>query len=116
MEVFTILFIGHWVGDFVLQSSNMALKKSHSLKWLSIHIATYTAVFFVFSVVAIGFGLGWKFALVNGIIHFFVDLVTSKVVAKYSDRPRVYYPLIGFDQLLHILSIIWTFEYLNIYT
>lgn len=116
MELFTILFVGHWVGDFVLQSSSMALKKSHSLKWLSIHVGTYTLVFLVFSIVGMGLAIGWKFALVNGVIHFFVDLITSKIVAKYSSRPRIYFPLIGFDQLLHVLSIIWTYELIGLYT
>lgn len=109
----TIIFIAHWVGDFIFQTSNMAIKKSKSLRWLSLHVLTYTGIMLIPSIFLFPWLLALKYTLVNGVIHWVVDFFTSKAVAKYQSKPRVYFPLIGFDQLLHILSLLWTLEFLE---
>lgn len=44
--VLLILFI-HWVADFVLQTEKQAINKSKSIKYLTYHVLTYTAFWFV---------------------------------------------------------------------
>ena len=37
LEPFLALFIAHLIGDFVLQTEQMALKKGRVLSWLMLH-------------------------------------------------------------------------------
>ncbi|MEM9326987.1 MAG: DUF3307 domain-containing protein [Bacteroidota bacterium] len=107
--ILSIIFVAHWVGDFLLQTTPMAVYKSWSLKWLTIHVIVYTAVVTVFGLFVFDLALLWKYALLNGGIHWVVDFFTSKVVSRYKEKPRLFFVFIGFDQLLHILSLLWTY-------
>jgi len=101
-----IVLLGlHWVADFVLQSHNMALNKSKSFKWLGIHCGVYAIVFVFISPL---------FALVNGVIHFMVDAVTSRMTARHWKRndPHNFFVIVGFDQFIHIVTLLWTFRWL----
>ena len=98
-----LLLTMHWVSDFILQSDQMAKNKSSSLKWLAIHVAVYIIPFFLF---------GWVFALVNGVLHFAIDFFTSKLNKYLWDRQRVHWFFVGvgFDQLLHAICLLVTFD------
>lgn len=115
-----ILVVMHWIADFVCQTSYMALGKSKSNKPLLLHVSVYTLPFFFWGV---------KFALVNGVCHFMVDYVTarfnSKMWARGMGDPKATPPIpgdpfgfrmfwigIGFDQMVHMLVLLWTAQYL----
>jgi Na+-transporting NADH:ubiquinone oxidoreductase subunit NqrE len=111
------LLIIHWVGDYVLQFNEMATRKSQSLKWLTVHVLVYTAAlltgtFVLVLVDMMAFDKVIVFVGVNAALHWITDLVTSRVADRVSDRPRLYYPLIGFDQLLHSVTLLSTFHWL----
>lgn len=91
----------HFVADFILQTDAMAKGKSKSNKWLSIHIATYSATFLV---------LGWRYALVNGTSHFAIDWCTSRLSGRMwrAGRTHDFFVVIGFDQLLHVAILVAT--------
>lgn len=91
----------HWFGDFVCQSDEMAINKSHSNKWLSIHVGTYSLILLL---------LGWKIALLNGIAHWLIDYVTSRVNARLwaAQQRHWFFVCIGFDQFLHVSILYWT--------
>lgn len=97
----------HWFADFVLQSDMMAKNKSKSFKWLAFHVAVYTLCMIVF---------GWKFALLNGLAHFLIDAVTSRVSGYMWRTGKVhnFFVVIGFDQLLHVLLLIYSAKYLGV--
>lgn len=107
--IFAIILIAHWVGDYLFQSTRMAVEKSSSFKWLTTHVATYTGVILAFSI----FLFPWKTAIlyvgINGLLHFITDFFTSKLAAKHQDNARIFYPILGFDQLVHGLCLYLTY-------
>mgnify|MGYP001582537638 CR=1 FL=1 len=59
-------FFAHLVGDYFLQSSWMALRKTHSSWAAGVHAATYGIPFLIFSPTL----AAWSFIVVT---HFFID-------------------------------------------
>ncbi len=114
LTVAVILLLIHFIGDFLFQSTDMAINKAKSLKWLTIHIGTYTFVLFVGSFVLFGLNAAIFYALINGGIHFVTDFFTSKINATLyaRDDKRWYYTGIGFDQFIHGASLLLTYDYL----
>jgi hypothetical protein len=104
--VITIFWV-HFLADFVLQTNKMAINKSTSSKWLGVHVLVYSAVLLIF---------GWKYALANGVAHFVVDFVTSRLTTylwKKEER-HLFFIVIGFDQALHLTCLIATYPLLSI--
>ena len=101
--IFLILFT-HFMADFVFQTDKMAKNKSQSLKWLLYHVLTYTLIFCY---------LGVWFALLNGVCHFFIDFITSKISSYYYrvNKTHTFFVVIGFDQFLHTVILIATLPY-----
>lgn len=98
----------HYVGDFLLQTRWMALGKGKSALPLTVHVGVYTTTLFV--------GCLWWFESVwlamvyaglNGMVHWCVDFVTSRCTtyAHAWGWNRVFFNVIGFDQLLHQLAL-----------
>jgi len=108
-----ILFI-HFIGDFLFQSTNMAVNKAVSLKWLFIHVATYTLVLYLGSGILLGFVVAVQYSLVNGGLHLVTDFFTSKMNARLNKREdkRWFFCGIGFDQFIHAASLLLTYDYL----
>lgn len=111
-----ILCIFHFVGDFILQTDEMAINKSSSNKWLTKHVNAYITPFALFYL-AYTFihNLTWHeialpfFAIIiNFLLHWIVDYNTSRATTRYhqaGERSK-FFKMIGFDQLLHHLSFI----------
>jgi Protein of unknown function (DUF3307) len=107
-ETLIVLFFGHWVGDYLFQTSNMAVQKSSSIKWLGLHVLTYTVTLSAFSFVFFPLGVWWKFVLLNGLLHGITDFFTSRIAKQYAGTPRVFYPILGFDQFIHLATLVYT--------
>lgn len=113
MITFITIFVVHFLADFVFQSSKMATGKSKSLKWLSIHVGTYALVSLISFLCLAMYGY-YLFAfcwwIINVVLHFIVDLITSKITSKYweAKNMRMFFVMIGFDQLIHSLCMIIT--------
>ena len=106
---FSLFLVAHWAGDFVFQTTSMALGKSKSIKWLTIHVLTYTAILLIFSVFTLPNDVILLYVLANGLLHWVTDFFTSKLAAKYFEQPRIFYPILGFDQLIHVMTLYITF-------
>jgi len=126
--------VTHFVADFILQSRKMGKEKSSKFTVLLHHLAIQ-AVGFLW--------LGWKFALLNAAIHGVVDwhiwrlyklLVINRTKEADGAHPlwdeyirdnkthvkewkfwddHWFYTTIGFDQLLHIGTIVFLLDYLK---
>jgi len=96
----------HYISDFVFQSDKIATLKSHNIKYLSLHCLIYSLPMVIF---------GWKFALINGILHFIVDFITSKLTAYYWKINRIdnFFSIIGLDQGIHMTCLMLSLNYLS---
>lgn len=93
----------HWIADFILQSDSMALNKSKSNFWLGIHVLVYSICFL---------WVGWKFALLNGILHFVTDYITSRINSQLLTLPSKhwFFTCVGFDQAIHLTCLVLTYQ------
>lgn len=114
LSVAVVIFVAHFIGDYVLQTSWMAVNKSSSLKALCSHIAQYSGTLALISVwgfLAIDFTPASKalfvWILLNGLAHFVIDLITSRLgkAAKQAGKEKNFWLVIGADQLLHQLCL-----------
>jgi len=96
-----VIFWLHFIADFILQTDEMALNKSKSFKWLSLHALTYGIPFLLF---------GWKYAIINSAAHWLVDCVTSRITAYlWSKGERHwFFVVIGLDQAIHMTILVLT--------
>lgn len=108
IELLTVsmLLILHFISDFILQSDYVARNKSKDNKILLRHVFIYSVPFIIF--------ISPLYGAINGTIHFGIDYVTSRLTGKLwaSGKTHWFFVVIGFDQLLHVLSLIWTYELL----
>lgn len=117
----------HFLADFVFQTDWMAKNKSTSWKALCLHITEYTSVLFgclwcgAFFFACLG---RWQlttdlaqqiaaFGTVNGVAHFGIDAVTSRITSYYwqQQRAHAFFVVVGFDQFLHLALLIWTVRF-----
>lgn len=130
------MMILHFVADFIFQSREMGQKKSSEFRWLFKHLTiqwlffALGLIYFVGPVTAVGF------ATLNAVIHGIIDWNIWNLYKVYTihrlkdidpledDRfimpfgqfkyweDHMFYITIGFDQLLHCLTIIGLFALL----
>ena len=96
-----LLFV-HWFADFVLQTEEMAEKKSEPYNFALLeHCFIYGACFIVAT-------LNPLYGLALGFIHFPVDYYTSRVNKQLYNDNKIhrFFVSIGFDQFLHMATII----------
>lgn len=111
------LLLTHFVGDFLLQSNWMALNKSKDWRALLLHVTTYSACFLWW---------GWRFVALTFLFHLITDAITSRITTRlWFVRGIVYrraglevdydqvkrhwfFVVIGLDQLIHYLTLAYT--------
>jgi hypothetical protein len=106
VSILCLMFLGHFVSDFMLQSDWMAINKSKQLVPLLAHCGIYTLFFIPFGLVL---------ALIIGALHFATDYWTSRLNSYtyrmwHNGEPHArhwFFVGIGFDQLIHAWVIIY---------
>lgn len=71
MTFFECLILGHFVGDYLLQNSWMALNKTKKWLPLIVHVLLYTLAVCAFTFAFTGFNLWWILVVLAS--HFFID-------------------------------------------
>lgn len=111
MNMFAWLFVGHLVGDFLLQTGWMAKKTSNYLA-LIVHSMVYTLVVVAFSLLA--GGLDYKAVAVILFSHLILDQrrfveFWVRVVNNAADLPWIN---IVVDQCFHLIVLSLVAQYL----
>ncbi len=107
-----IILITHWVGDFILQTDWQAKNKSKNNQALTIHVVTYCSLW----AIVISFILSplnvLAFLVMTFACHWGTDYVTSRINTKLWSQGKVhwFFVSIGFDQFLHYVQLIITFN------
>jgi hypothetical protein len=99
----------HFVADFVLQSHWMAIGKSK--RWgMNLNMASHIAVYTAFLL-----PLGPTWALANGVAHYATDIVSSRGTTALWKRQQIhwFFVVIGADQLVHVLCLLWSYQWLQ---
>ena len=132
----------HTLADYRLQSDAMAVNKSKSLGWLSLHVAIYTTTFMIYGIL-----IGWSgeqvktFGILTFCSHFLTDFFTSRLsrrvfpwipqtwqvldettgkdVGVYLDHEGIngrsrnrFFNVLGVDQLIHFFTLALTYRLL----
>lgn len=103
----------HWIADFIFQSDKMAVNKSTSNYWLTIHVIVYTLILYI-----AGYWLfkdmftAISWVIINGIFHWITDFTTSRINSKLwkNDQRHWFFTMIGLDQLIHYTFLFYTYE------
>lgn len=120
----------HWIADFVLQSHEDAVNKSHSPKHLLRHVAIYFSCWYIVLLVIAVAGrhfngpsledLGWTpymglFPIITFFFHFITDFFTSKLNANLYAKGDThnFFVSVGFDQVLHYIQLFLTYYLLS---
>lgn len=95
----------HFFGDFICQTAYMAANKSKSNMVLFQHVAIYSLPLYVF---------GPVFALVNMVLHFMTDWVTSRITSRlwYYEDKHWFFVVVGLDQAIHFTCLFGTYYWL----
>ena len=111
----------HWFADFVLQTDWQAKNKSKDNFALLFHVTTYTICIFVCGIFFLTNELTlqnikiWEvWAFLNGVVHFGVDYVTSRINTYLWNKGRVhdFFVMVGFDQVIHYACLFGSLAYI----
>lgn len=137
MSIPCSLLIFHWIADFLAQTDEMAIQKSKSLKWLTLHVLTYTGIMGLWALIVLWSPwMALLFMAATFLTHWLTDFATSKISRElfpwkqlpgrtlftrpvYLDYEGMnfrsrhwFFVMIGLDQLIHYFTLGLTYSYL----
>lgn len=105
-EFLLLLILGHTIGDFYLQTSKIAEKKSSCCFYFIIHCILYTLSTFLCLLPVKGIQL-WIILLIVSGSHIFIDLIKNYAYNKKIDETLLFLV----DQASHLLVIFCVYIY-----
>lgn len=112
MEYISLLFF-HWLGDYLLQTNRMAKLKSERIEWLTFHALAYSFALTLGALLLLPWKIAIGFIALNAALHWITDFITSRASAYFKNNPRIFFPIIGFDQFLHAAALILTYDHFS---
>lgn len=110
------ILVIHWIADFVCQTDWQAKNKSKSWEALLQHTVTYSVIWY-FSYLIYSHSLinSSYFLGITLICHTITDYFTSRLNSKLWAAGKVhwFFVSIGFDQILHYIQLLLTYQLLN---
>lgn len=108
-----LFIIGHVLGDYYLQSNELAVEKNNNLGKLNVHCIIYFISMLVVSIPVFSLEVLIS-ATVISLIHWLIDFIKFNLKKNRSitDKKEVIIYLI--DQFLHVLTIIFVVLFLEI--
>jgi len=119
ISINTVIFILaiHWFADFVMQTDKQAKGKSRQWKWLLSHTATYSLFWFIPILIIFNLNVlsAIYFVLITFVIHTAQDYVTSRINSRLHQQNKIheFFVSVGFDQLLHFIQLLLTYNILH---
>lgn len=106
IQIIILILILHFIADFILQCDRVAVRKSKKWNVLAEHSLIYSLPFLL---------IGWQYALLNSLLHFMVDAVTSRIASYLwqKNERHWFFTTIGFDQMIHLIILFSTYVYLD---
>ena len=102
----------HTIFDWFLQSRMVAENKSKSWLALEEHVFIYfIGLLIAMFILPFDAANGFIWAVVNAVLHFITDAITSRVNAYSYQRGRIkcFWNGIGFDQYIHYVTLFGTY-------
>jgi hypothetical protein len=109
----TVISLFHFVFDFIFQTNKMAQNKSKCIGALSQHVFVYTLgmvacsqyLYFMGYFITVKIALNW--ALINGMVHWLTDFITSKINTFFYKKGNIhtFFVGVGFDQMIHAITL-----------
>lgn len=103
-QIFLLFLLAHVIGDFYLQTEELAKKKADHVHWVFIHCLIYWAAFMIVILPA----FSWNLALygsVSALLHMGIDMVKYTYTSsskKKGTAPQRELNIFLTDQFLHI--------------
>lgn len=102
-----VIIIGHLLGDFYIQTNQVAEKKKTSFRYVLLHCLLYMMVIFVLTAWLTGDLLrGFYMTIIIGVSHLCVDSLKVYIEAKYTKAARYEYVMFLLDQIIHIFILV----------
>lgn len=114
----------HWLADFVLQTLWEQTTKSYSVRALTSHVYTYSAVttwaFWLYTgyltiikhLTPIHMSMFWFFIFIVffGVVfitHWITDFITSKITSRLYKQQKIhkFFVVVGIDQFIHVVQL-----------
>lgn len=126
MNPFLILIIIHFIGDFLFQNDRMAIGKSKSVYWLTVHVSVYSVILLFLGSFLIKDSIDLVcFVGINFVLHWITDFFTSKLTTylylRNEKNPQEkflfnswrhwFFVCIGIDQCIHYSCLFFTYQY-----
>jgi hypothetical protein len=117
ISIFIFIILIHFLADFGLQTHQQATLKSSENKYLFYHVGVYSTVWLI-SLLSYGIDIknAVEFSLITLGFHFITDWITSRIGKPFWEKQDFHngFVVVGFDQLLHYLQLIYTWKLLNL--